>query len=73
MKILLSICTFDIVFCFLLHKMSSVLCFQLTESLVTEQIIKKIVIVSKVILIFVSKNRNYEFQMDQMFIFFSLS
>lgn len=59
-----------ILFFFLLHKMSSVLCFQLTESLVTEQIIKKIVIVSKVILIFVSKNRNYEFQMDQMFIFF---
>lgn len=62
-----------ILFFFLLHKMSSVLCFQMTESLVTEQIIKKIVIVSKVILIFVSKNRNYEFQMDQMFIFFSLS
>lgn len=57
-------------FFFLLHKMSSVLCFQMTESVVTEQIIKKIVIVSKVILIFVSKNRNYEFQVDQMFNFF---
>lgn len=41
-----------ILFFFLLHKMSSVLCFQMTESLVTEQIIKKIVIVSKVILIY---------------------
>lgn len=72
MKILLSICTFDIVF-FRLHKMSSVLCFQMTESLVTEQINKKIVIVSKVILKFISKNGNCECQVDQMFIFFSLS
>lgn len=51
--------------------MSSFLCFQMTESLVTEQIIKKIVIVSKVILIFVSKNGNCECQVDQMFIFFT--
>lgn len=59
-----------ILFFFLLHKMSSVMCYQMTEFLITEQIIKKIVIVSKVILIFISKSGNYSCKVDQMFIFF---